>query len=122
MHGFAVEAVLPVARQKPAAHAVHTLAPVTLLNVPAGQGMAALTPAGQKDPMVHVAPIVTPADAQKVVAAQGFALIVELPTAVQKPAGHAVHAAIVVAEDPPVEKVPAGQGLMVPTVWLAPHQ
>ena len=46
--GFAVGAVEPVARQKPAAHVTHAADAVALAYEPSGQMTAALAPAGQK--------------------------------------------------------------------------
>ena len=93
---------------------------MTPLKVPTGQGVEAFTPAGQKDPTGQALPEVTPAVAHTVPAAQGLAFDVELPAAVQKPAGQGKHAAAwLVAPAPPVENVPAGQALVVPAVWPA---
>jgi len=87
------------------------------LYVPTGQGRGALAPAGQNEPAGHPVPTgdVAPS-AQNVPAAHGLEVGVSLPVAVQYPAAHAAH-----AEDPPPEKKPAAQGVVVPEVWPAPQ-
>jgi len=115
---LASTALLPGERQAPVEeHAVHTAAP-PLLNVPTGQGSAALAATGQKEPAGHDVPMGVAAPcAQKVPAAQGFAVAEVLPVAVQKPAAQGVQ-----EEAPAAENVPAAQGLVVPAVCAAPHQ
>ncbi len=119
MHGFATAVVEPVARQLPAAHAVHTERPPAL-KVPTGHGFALdeSVPAAQNWPAGHV----------RQVAADVALVLVEYV-----PAGHCVAAAFAVPEQkvpagqgvqadvaaPPAEKVPARQALAVPTICAA---
>jgi len=52
-------------------------------------------------------------------AGQGFDVAVVLPALKQKPAVHAAQLACAVKVVPPAEKVPAGQGFVVPAPWPA---
>jgi hypothetical protein len=52
-------------------------------------------------------------------AGQGFDVAVVLPALKQKPAVHAAQLACAVKVMPPIEKKPAGQGLVVPAPWPA---